>query len=112
MQPTAALQRIEMMRCDAGPESNQLTALGNRMCGFLAEDSRGVEAAVAASTHAGHEVAEGERSSSHRGKPHKRILRRKITLQSGLVDQLKFEFTRNKNSMTVFMIRLRRVYRD
>ncbi len=101
-----------MMQCDAGPESNQLTALGNRMCGFLADDSRGVEAAVAASTHAGHEEAEEERSKSHHNKLHKRNLRKEITLQSGLVDQLKFEFTRNKNSMNVFTIRLRRVYRD
>ena len=103
-----------MMRCDAGPESNQLTALGNRMCGFLPDDSRGVEAAVGASTHAVHVEAEAEeeRSKSHHNKLHKRNLCKEITLQSGLVDQWNFAFTRNKNSMGVFTIRLRRVYRD
>lgn len=112
MQPTAALQRIDEMRFDVGPESNQLTAPGNTMCGFPEDDSRGVEAATAASTHAGHKMEE-EKQSSHSGsRTHGRISHKKISLIMGSVHQLNFEFTRNKNSMTVFMIRLRRVNQD
>jgi hypothetical protein len=110
MQPTAALQRIGEMRFNVGPKSNQLTALGNTTYDFPTDDSRGVEAAVAASTHAGHNEAEEERSSNHRSQSHRRTSRKKISLRVDLVDQLNFEFTRNKDSMAVFMIRLRRVY--
>ena len=99
------------MRHNVGPKSNQLTAIGNSMDGFAAVHSRGVEAATAASTHAGHNGAEGERSSNHRRQSHRRNLNKVSILNSDSVDQLNFEFARNKNSMTVFMIRLRRVYR-
>jgi hypothetical protein len=42
MQRTVALQRTGMLRCNVGPKSNQLTALGNSIGGFVAEGSRGV----------------------------------------------------------------------
>jgi hypothetical protein len=63
MQRTAALQRIEMMRFNVGPNYlrapllvsgrangaririNHLTVLAHRMCDFAKADSRGVEAA-------------------------------------------------------------------
>jgi len=114
MQRTVALQRTGMLRCNVGPKSNQLTALGNSIGGFVAEGSRGVEAAMAASTHACHSEAEanGIWSSNHVGRRHRRILHKKISLKVDLVDQLNFEFSRNKNSMGVFTIRLRRVYQD
>jgi len=113
MQRTAALQKTDMLRSNMRPKSNQVTALGNSLCGFAADDSRGVEAAaMSASTHASHTEANGKRPGHHRGRPHRRTLHKKITLQTDLVDQWNFEFTRNKNSMGVFTIRLRRVYQD
>jgi len=51
------------MRFDVRPKSNQLTAIGNSTHGFAEVHSRGVEAALAASTHAGHKEAEEERSN-------------------------------------------------
>ena len=112
MQRTAALSRIEKMRFDVGLEINQLTAIRNAMADyFAAVHSRGVEAATAASTRAGNNGAEGERSSNHRRHSHRRNLNKVSILNSDSFDQLNFEFARNKNSMTVFMIRLRRVYR-
>jgi hypothetical protein len=110
MQRTVALQRIDRMRFDVGPESNQLTAIGNSVDGFAEVHSRGVEAAVAASTHAGHKEGEEKQSDNHCSQLRVRTLRKKISVQTGLVDQLNFEFMQNKNSMAVFMIRLRRVY--
>jgi hypothetical protein len=107
---TAALSRIEEMRFNMGPKSNQLTALGNMMCDFPADDSRGVEVATAASTHAGHKGVEEERSSNPRRQSHRRNLHKVSILNTDSVEQLNFEFARNKNSMKVFMIRLRRVY--
>lgn len=98
------------MRSNVGPKSNQLTAIGNAMDGFAAVHSRGVEAATAASTHAGHKEREEKQSGNHWIQFRSRTLRKKISVQTDLVDQLNFEFARNKNSMTVFMIRLRRVY--
>jgi len=110
MQRAVALRRIDRMRHNVGPKNNQLTAIGNAMDGFAAVHSRGVEAATAASTHAGLNEAEKERSRIHRGQPHRRNLQKITILSTDLDDQLNFEFARNKNSMNVFMIRLRRVY--
>ncbi len=112
MQRNAALSRIEKMRFDVGLEINQLKAIRNAMDDyFAAVHSRGVEAATAASTHAGHKEATKERHSHHRGHSHRRNLY-KVTIQNaGSADHLNFEFVRNKNSMNVFMFRLRRVYR-
>jgi len=110
MQRTAVLRRIDRMRPNVGPKSNQLTASGNSAHEHAGIDSRGVEAAVAASTHAGLDEAEEERSRIHRGQPHRRNLQKITILSTDLDDQLNFEFARNKNSMNVFMIRLRRVY--
>jgi len=98
------------MRFNVWPKSNQLAAFGNSTDGFAADHSRGVEAAKAASTHAGLNEAEKERSRIHRGQPHRRNLQKITILSTDLDDQLNFEFARNKNSMNVFMIRLRRVY--
>ena len=81
MQRTAALRRFDRMRHNIGPKSNQPTAVGNVMDGFSADCSRGVEAATAASTHAGHKEAQQEWSSIHRGQPHRRNLQ-KITILS------------------------------
>jgi hypothetical protein len=112
MQRTAAPSRIEKMQFDVGLEINQLTAIRNAMDDyFAAVHSRGVEAATAASTRAGHKGAEAERSSNHRRHSHRRNLNKVSILNSDSVEQLNLEFARNKNSMTVFMIRLRRVYR-
>jgi hypothetical protein len=110
MQRTAALQRIDKMRFDVRPKSNQLTAIGNSTDSFFTDDSRGVEVAFAASTHAGHEEAKEERSINPRESMHGRTMHKKISLMVDSVDQLNFEFKRNKNSMGVFTIRLRRVY--
>ena len=110
MQRTAALWRINRMRFDARPKSNQLTAIGNSVDGFAEVHSRGVEAAVAASTHAGHKEREEKQPDNHCGRLRGRTLRKKISVQTDLVDQLNFEFAQNKNSMSVFTIRLRRVY--
>jgi hypothetical protein len=81
------------------------------MHGVDAVNSWGVEAAAAASTHAGHKKAEEKPSNIHRGRFHNGTLHKKISLTVGLAEQLNFEFARNKNSMNVFTIRLRRVYR-
>jgi hypothetical protein len=90
------------------PKSNQLTANGNSRLVFVAENSRGVEAATAASTHAGHKCEAG---ASHRlSRPQSRKLQKVSILSADFVDQLNFEFARNKNSITIFMHRLRRVY--
>jgi hypothetical protein len=111
MQRTAAPSRIEKMQSDVGLEINQLTAIRNAMDDyFAAVHSRGVEAATAASTHAGHNGVEGERSSNHRRHSHRRKLNKVSILNSDSIDQLNFEFTKNKNSMDVFMLRLRRIY--
>jgi hypothetical protein len=112
MQFTLALRRIEMLRCNVGPNGNQLTALENKKGVFSEVDSRGVEAAAAASAQAVHTQANGKRPGNHRGRLRGRTLHKKISLQTDLVGQLNFEFIRNKNSMTVFMIRLRRVYQN
>jgi hypothetical protein len=111
MQRTAALSEIEEMQFDVGPKSNQLTALGNTMCGFPAADSRGVEAVSAASTQAGHQGVEEERSCNPHRQSHRRKLHKVSILNADSIEQLNFEFAGNKNSMKVFMIRLRRVYR-
>jgi hypothetical protein len=112
MQRTVAPSRIEKMQCDAGLEINQLTAIRNAMDDyFAAVHSRGVEAATVASTRPGHKEADADRSRNHRRQSHRRNLNKVSILNSDSVDQLNFEFARNKNSMTVFMIRLRRVYR-
>ena len=111
IQPAGALQGIEMLRFHVGPKSNHHTALGNKIRGFKADDSRGVEAAVAASTRAGRKDGKGQQPTNDRGRLNSWASRKKISLKVGLDDQLNFEFTRNKNSMNVFMIRLRRVYR-
>jgi hypothetical protein len=110
MQRTAALSRIEEVRFNVGPKSHQPTTLGNMTCDFPADDSRGVEAATAAPTHAGHKGVQEERSSNPRRQSHRRNLPKVSILNPDPFDQLNFEFARNKNSMTVFMIRLRRVY--
>ena len=60
MQSTAVLQKIDGMRFNVGPMSNQLTALGDKKCGFSEDDSRGVGAAAAASAHTGHTEANGK----------------------------------------------------
>jgi hypothetical protein len=52
MQRSAAVPRIDRMGSHVGPTSNQITAIGNSTRRFIAENSRGVEAATAASTHA------------------------------------------------------------
>jgi hypothetical protein len=112
MQRTVAPSRIEKMQGDVGSEINQLTAIRNAMDDyFVAVHCRGVEAATAASTRAGLKGVERERSSNHRQHSHRRNLNKVSILNSDSIDQLNFEFARNKNSMTVFMIRLRRVYR-
>jgi hypothetical protein len=112
MQRAAAPSRIEKMRFDLGLENNQLTAIRNAMADYLAAvHSGGFEAPTAASTHAGHKGAEGERSSNHRRQSNRRNLNKVSILNSDSIEQLNFEFARNKNSMTVFMIRLRPVYR-
>jgi hypothetical protein len=112
MQSIAASSKIEKMRFNVGLEINQLTVIRNAMHDyFAAVHCRGVEAATAASTHAGYKRVEGERSSNHRRHSHRRNLNKVSILNSDSVEQLNFEFARNKNSMNVFMIRLRRVYR-
>jgi hypothetical protein len=63
-----------------------------------------------ASTHAGHQQAAEGHSGNHQGQLHKRNLRIKSSLKAESVNQLKFGFARNKNSMTVFMLHLGRVY--
>jgi hypothetical protein len=100
------------MRFDVGPEINQLAVIRNAMDDyFAASHPRGVEAATAASTHAGQKHREEETPSKYRREAHRRKLHKVSILGADLVE-LNFEFARNKNSMTDFMIRLRRVYRD
>ncbi len=99
------------MRFNLGPMTNQLTAIGNSMQSSVALDSQGVEAATAASTRAGHKEAEEERLRNHRSPSHRRNWSKVSILVADLVE-LNFEFGRNKNSMGVFTIRLRRVYQD
>src|SRR6202035_74813 len=98
---------IEKMRFDIRPTINRLTALVNPLRIFFAGHSRGVEAAAAASTHAGRIVKDEERRTrGNRHKSHRRNVHKVSILREDFVDQLNFEFTRNKNSMKVFMIRL------
>jgi hypothetical protein len=112
MQRTAATSRIKEMRFNVGPKINQLTVIRNAMhdC-FAAAHSRRVEAAMAASTRAGRKGAQEGRSSNDRNQLHRRNMNKLSILNADSADQLNFEFARNKNSMNVFMIRLRRVYR-
>ena len=113
MQPIAAFSGIEELRSKVGPKINQLTAPLNSMRGLRAEHSRGVEAARAASTHADRKEAVGVRLDNHnRSSRRLQNLRKVLTLGADSVDQLNFEFARNKNSMAVFMLRLRRVYHN
>jgi hypothetical protein len=114
MQRTAALSRIEYMRFNIRPKINKLTALVDPMRIFFADHSRGVEAASAASTHASRKLNEEEekKTQGNRNEAHRRILYKVSILGGDSADQLNFELASNKNSMTVFMIRLRRVYRD
>jgi hypothetical protein len=79
--------------------------------GFAEVRSRGVEAAVAASTQADHKRAWGKILSDFRRQVRVQILQKETGLNADFAQQLNFEFTRNKNSIAVFMIRLRRVYR-
>lgn len=112
MPGTAALRRIDSMGFDVGPEINQLAVIRNAMDDYFAVvHSREVEAASAASTHAGHKPTQEEPSSKHHRNGHMRKLHKVSIVGADLVE-LNFEFARNKNSMTDFMIRLRRVYRD
>ncbi len=101
------------MRFNIRPKINQLTALVDPMRIFFADHSRGAEAASAASAHAGRIMKEEEkRTHGNRHRPHRRKLRKVSILGADSADQLNFELARNKNSITVFTIRLRRVYRD
>jgi hypothetical protein len=115
MQRAAALSRIDRVRFNVGPKSNQLTALGNTMCDFPMNDSRGVEAASAASTHAGFNEAMGykytiEKCRTGFGFAALAEFAQRISDESKKMDQLNFESAGNKNSIDVFIIRLRRVY--
>jgi hypothetical protein len=113
MQPIAAFSGIEELRSKAGPKINQLTAPLNPMRGLRAEHSRGARAAAAARAHAGRKQAVGVRLDNHnRSSRRRQNLHKARTLGADSVDQLNFEFARNKNSMTVFMLRLRRVYHN
>jgi hypothetical protein len=96
------------MKFDVRPKSNQLTAIGNLTNGFDTENSRGGEAATAASSRAG--FPEKDLKSNRSSQPQARKLQKISILSADLCGQLKFEFTGNKNSMLVFMHRLRRVY--
>ena len=101
------------MRFKIRPKINQLTALVDPMRIFFADHSRGVEAAAEASTHAGRIMKEEEtRIHGKRHRPHRCKLHKVSILGANSADQLNFELARNKNSISVFMIRLRRVYRD
>jgi hypothetical protein len=111
MQRAAALQRIIKMRFNVWPEINQLTARGNSLHRISAIHSRGVEAAVAASTHAGHKKRQEVRSRNFRSALRSRILHQENRPTTNSIAQLNFESAQNKNLMSLFMIRLRRVYR-
>jgi len=76
--------------------------------GFDIENSRGDEAATAASSRAG--LPEKDLKSNRLSQPQARKLQKISILSADLCGQLKFEFAGNKNSMLVFMHRLRRVY--
>jgi hypothetical protein len=113
MPRTAALRRIDSLGFDVRPEINELAVIRNAMDDyFAAEHHRGVEAATAASTHAAQKHKKDEETSSkYRREAHRRKLHKVSILGADSVE-LNFEFARNKNSITDFMIRLRRVYRD
>jgi len=108
MQRAAAFRRIIRMRFNVWPKSNQPTAIGNSTHGFAADHSRGVEAATAASTHACRK--EKDWTGNHPLQARSRNLQKVGILTADFSDQLNFGFARNKNSMPVFMHRLRRVY--
>ncbi len=100
------------MRFDVGPLDKQLVALGDTKCGSCLDKYRGVEAAAAASTHAGSlKLIE---ASSYRPalQWHAANLRNENHLKTEKLNQLNFEFIANKNLMGLFIIRLRRVYQD
>ena len=98
------------MRFNARPKSNQLTAIGNAIRVLSSVPSRGVEAALAASTQAGFTGTQKELHYLPGCLLHSELLRRKKNSSSALKCQLNFESGRDKNSMDVFMNRLRRVY--
>ena len=102
------------MRFNIRPKINHLTALVDPMRICFADHSCGVEAASAASTHAGRKlkIEEEKRTQGNRNEAHRRILHKVSILGGDSADQLNFELARNKKSMAVFMIRLRRVYRS
>jgi hypothetical protein len=113
MQPIAALSRIEKIRFKVGPKINQLTALVDRMRGLRADHTRGARAAAAARVHASSKEAAREQLDRNHSSWRRQGNFRKARIPgAGSVDQLNFEFARNKNSMTVFMLRLRRVYHN
>jgi hypothetical protein len=91
MQRTAARWRIEeVMRFVIGPKSNPIPALVKSMRAFPSNDSRGVEAAVAASTHAGRNNAVEEYPSRGRSVLDNWKLRKENISIAGSSDQLKF----------------------
>jgi hypothetical protein len=91
MQRTAALWRIEKeMRFDVGPKSNPIPALVNLMRAFPSNDSRGVEAAAAASTNAGRTNTAEEGPSKGRCVADNRKLRKENSSRAESPDQLKF----------------------
>jgi hypothetical protein len=92
MQPTVALRRIELLRCNAWPKSNQPTALGKMLWNFPEGHSRGVVAAT-----------RPQLTPDPIGTPEN-------VRAISLVPQLNFGFTQNKNSMAAFMNCLGRVY--
>jgi hypothetical protein len=92
MQNAAALRRIEILRRNARPKSNQLTAFEKMLWIPLEADSEGVGAARRPQLTP--DLTAGVKSG------------RTI----GFVCQLNLEFMRNKNSMAAFMYRLGPVY--
>jgi hypothetical protein len=98
------------MRSDVRPKTNQLTAIEDSTRALVAENSRGVGAAATASTHADHKRKAG--ASHHLSSPQSWKLQKAGILGTDFVDQLNFEFARNKNSIAIFMHRLRRVYHN
>jgi len=113
MQRAAALQRIEAMRFNVGPESHRPVAIGNAIHGHTAVRPRRVEAARAATTHGGGKGARENPTEHHGRKLRSGRVRKEVTVNAILPDPLNFHFhlARNNNSLIVFMIRLRRVYR-
>jgi hypothetical protein len=111
MQRAAAQSRIDTNRFEMGSKNKPITATVEAIRDLRVNDSRRVETAPAASTHARRQRAMRCPIRMNRGEFRIWISPNETQLRTDFLSQLNFEFLRDKNLMNVFTIHLGRVYR-